>query len=269
MGNGTLLAAEQEDHAMTTAIQEATTVRDVVVEHPEARPVLERLGIDYCCGGGRRLEDAAADHGLSLDEVRGQIAQAIQSAGPAPHEDAVWAEAPLARLIDHIEERHHAFLKAQLPRLAAFFDKVRAAHAERHGERLDALREVFDALRDEIELHLAKEEDVLFPYLRQLEGAAQAGDPLPKFPCGPLDGPIAQMETDHDHVGNALPHLRELAEHYTLPDDACESFRALYDGLQELEGDLHQHIHLENNILFPRSLDLAPGSEPRPKGESE
>ncbi len=253
---------------MTTAIQEVTTVRDVVVEHPEARPVLERLGIDYCCGGGRRLEDAAADRGLSLGEIREQIDQAIEAAPPEPHQDAQWAAAPLTQLIDHIEERHHAFLKAQLPRLEALFDKVRTAHGERHGQRLDALREIFDALREEIDLHLVKEEEMLFPYLRQLDEAARAGGPRPQFPCGPLHGPIAQMEIDHDHVGNALPRLRELSEDYTPPNDACESFRALYDGLQELEGDLHQHIHLENNILFPRSLELAPGTEPQAKGVS-
>ncbi|MFW6161286.1 MAG: iron-sulfur cluster repair di-iron protein [Planctomycetota bacterium] len=243
---------------MTADIDETTVVRDIVVEHPETRPVLERHGIDYCCGGESALGEAAAEQEVELDAVVADIQQTIRASQESGQPRRDWSKESLTDLIGYVESTHHGYLRAQLPRLDSLFGRVLEAHGERHGDVLRPLYAVFWGLRAEMEQHLMKEEQMLFPYLRHLDAAAREDGPRPQFPCGHVGGPIAQMRHEHENAGQALAKCRELTGDYTLPDDACESFSALYDGLQALEADLHEHIHLENNILFPRALALAP-----------
>lgn len=237
------------------AINEGTTVRELVVGHPETRPVLERLGIDYCCGGAARLADAAEAAGKPLREVAEAVEAAIRNAADA-HPERNWADAPAGELARHILETHHVFMKRELPRLRGLLDKVIAAHSERHGDALRQLLQTFNGLREEIEAHLYKEEEILFPYILALGAWRPGSGPAPASHCGTVANPIRQMEFEHDNAGQALAKFREITADYALPDDACASFAALYDGLQALERDLHEHIHLENNILFPKSLEL-------------
>jgi regulator of cell morphogenesis and NO signaling len=238
---------------MSANIDAEQTVRDLVVESPEARPVLERLGIDYCCGGERTLTAAAAAAGVDLAE----LTDALEAVPPAPSAGIRnWSEATLAALVDHIEQVHHAFMRRSLPRIAALFDKVIAAHGQRHARVLRPLKQVFTALRGEIERHLQKEEHVLFPYVRSLEALAANGSRAFAREHGSIQNPVRVMRLEHDDAGRALARMRALTDGYRLPEDACESFRALYEALVETEGDLHEHIHLENNILFPRAIAL-------------
>jgi len=167
-----------------------------------------------------------------------------------------WAEAGLAELADHIEQCHHAFMKENLPRLEGLLSKVRKAHGKRNDCVLKPLAATFDHLKEEIEAHLFKEEQILFPYLRQLDAFAQGQIPRPECHCGSVSNPIGQMIYEHDSAGAALKRMRQLTSNYTVPDDGCESFRSLYEGLAELEDNLHRHIHLENNLLFPQAVEL-------------
>lgn len=230
---------------MTQALLERT-VGDWVTERPGRSRVFERFGLDYCCGGRRPLGEACADAGLDAAEVLAALRESDAAAGAEPQVD--WSLATMSELVGHIVSVHHAYLRRKLPRLAQMNEKVAAAHGERHPE-VSQCREVFSALSAELEAHMWKEEQMLFPMIEQLESAAS----LPHFHCGSLQNPIAVMEDEHDSAGRALRRLRDLTGGYTPPHDACNTYRAWLDGLAELEADLHEHIHKENDILFPRA----------------
>jgi regulator of cell morphogenesis and NO signaling len=225
-------------------ISKDTTVGDVAVAHPESMRVFERVGIDYCCGGKRTMGAACAKVGVSVDELVARIEAAAASATPTEGPD--WSKAQLADLIDHIEAVHHTFTRDELGRATTLMDKVARVHGELHPE-LPIMRGVLAELRDELIPHLAKEERVLFPRIRALAGGSGAAAQAM------LDGPIQVMLAEHDHAGDMLQHLRFLSKDYALPDGACGSYRALFQSLEALEQDLHQHIHLESNVLFPRA----------------
>lgn len=219
------------------------------VELPQAAKVFEQLQIDYCCGGDIPLSEACGKKALSASDV----VQRLQQAASDPTREPVqnWLAAPLTELCDHIQQTHHGYLREQLPRLEALIDKVVAAHGANHVE-LGELQSVFASLRAELEPHMMKEEQVLFPAIRQMERAANR----PQLPFGTAANPIRMMEHEHDIAGNALAKMRELTNNYLVPDDACNSYRVMLEALNTLEQDLHQHIHKENNILFPRTLAL-------------
>jgi regulator of cell morphogenesis and NO signaling len=147
-------------------------------------------------------------------------------------------------------------MKQQLPRLQGLLAKVYNAHHQNHGQMLTDLRQILEMLQDDIEMHLAKEERILFPYIRQIETYANEKRPMPEMHCGTVQNPIGQMEYEHQQVAEALSRIKEITSNFHLPDDACNTFRALYDSLKDLEADLHEHIHLENNVLFPRAVEL-------------
>lgn len=237
---------------MTTSIPADLSVGQVAAGFPASIHVFETHGIDFCCGGNLPVTEACAAKGLDPAVVLGEIDQALQ-AGAEDTTD--WLAAPLPELIDHILDTHHVYMKMQLPTVEARLAKVPSAHGERHGEMLRAVSEVYGPMKAELEGHLAKEEMVLFPLIRALVGGAPAGFSH----CGSVRNPIRVMCMEHDSAGEALVHLRRLTSDYTLPEDACNTFRALYFELAEMERDLHRHIHLENNILFPRAIALEQG----------
>ncbi len=220
------------------------TLADLVTANPELAVHLDRLGLDYCCGGRRRLADAVEAAGLDSDEVL----RALADAEPTPHADD-WPTMSPALLVDHIESTHHAYLREALPRLSALADKVAEVHGERHPELPEVARLVVE-LRADLEPHLLKEERVLFPMVRELDGATVA----PEFHCGTLANPIRVMSMEHDAAGDLLARLRKVTGEYAVPADGCASYTALYAGLAELEADTHLHVHKENNVLFPTVL---------------
>jgi len=240
---------------MSTNIAGHTTVKDIVVQHPETRVVLEELGIDYCCGGKASLAQAAQQAGVSVDRVLANLDEALHAEeGGVAVED--WNTASATQLADHIERTHHVFMKEQLPRLAGLLDKTLQAHGQRHGEMLKPLKHTFVSLKTDIEMHLGKEEQILFPLIRQMDAYQQGQGPVPEVHCGTVTNPIGQMEFEHDQAGQFLAQIRTITSDFQLPEDACETFRALYDGLRDVEADLHEHIHLENNILFPKAVEV-------------
>jgi regulator of cell morphogenesis and NO signaling len=222
-----------------------STVGQLVTERPARARIFETFGIDYCCGGKKRLDHALAEEGLDPKTVLG-ILNAFDEQAPAVERD--WSTATLTELADHIEQTHHAYLKKELPRLEYLVNKV----AHRHGGRtpqLVELAQVFNAFKVELDSHMRKEEVVLFPICRQLD---LAGEPQ-RFHCGSVENPIAVMVREHDDAGAALARMRELTNDYTPPPDACNTYRALFDALRQLEQDMHRHVHKENSILFPKA----------------
>ena len=242
---------------MTIQIDGKMTVRDLVGRYPQTRPVFEKHGIDYCCGGGKCLADVANEHGLKLPALVDALGKTLQAEpGKAEATDKDWYAAPLGELVSHIVETHHGYMKTALPRLRSLVPTVLKAHAAHHGDVLRQVQDLFNALDAELSSHLMKEEQVLFPYIVALEAHVREGAPKPQAPFGSARNPIRQMEHEHESAGQALAKLREVTDDYTLPPDACPTFRAMYEELQRMEADLHQHIHLENNILFPRAIEL-------------
>jgi regulator of cell morphogenesis and NO signaling len=225
------------------------TIGQWVTEYPSTARVFEDLRIDYCCGGGATLQKACGQNQLDLHETVDRLLQATKT----PQVDATsnWSESSLTSLCDHIEQTHHAYLRDELPRLTAIIEKVVTAHSDKHPE-LRELQQVFAALREELEPHMFKEEQILFPAIRHMEQAASR----PEFPFGTVANPIRMMEHEHDAAGNGLTRIRKLASDFSVPDGACNTYRVMLDGLRMLEEDTHRHIHKENNILFPRALEL-------------
>lgn len=230
---------------MTNPISTSTTLAEIVNTNPSLARTLERHSLDYCCGGGRTLAEASAEAGVDAQAVADELA-AVTTV-----EQAEWRTLPPDELVDHLEATHHTYLHDELPRLHALVDKVVGVHGERHPELLD-LQQTFEALRADLEPHLMKEEQVLFPMIRELARSATA----PAFHCGSLSNPISVMLTEHDRAGDLLARQREIAGGYDPPDDACASFRELYRALAELEADTHLHVHKENNLLFPAVVEL-------------
>ena len=224
-----------------------TSVGQYVVERPSRARVFEQLGIDYCCGGREPLASACEKKGLDPRMVLDAIER--EDAKSPVGEPRDWPRVSLTELADHIWLGLVSGLRFELPRLSGLIEKLVETHGGRHSELLQC-RQVFDSLRRELEPHMAKEEQILFPMIRDLEASAT----LPDFHCGSLRNPIRVMEHEHDDAALALSRLRELTASYTPPDDACNTYRAAFAGLAELEADLHRHIHKENNILFPRAV---------------
>lgn len=234
---------------MSQTMTEAT-VGELVVERPARARVFEKLGIDYCCGGKKPLSQACQEKGLSVEQVVAELDQDQT----AKEGERNWANASMTDLCDHIESTHHAYLKQELPRLEFLTGKVASVHGDRHPELLE-VRDIFLALKAEMDGHMMKEERILFPMCRQLD---KADGPM-AFHCGSIANPISVMIAEHDNAGEALEQFRKLTGGYTPPADACNTFRATYDALRQLEEDMHQHVHKENNILFPK----AEGAEKR------
>jgi len=224
------------------------TVGELVRENPARSRVFERLSIDYCCGGKVPLREACRGRGLDPERVAADLAAVDDEPVESPDDPASMG---LAALADHIEATHHALLREELPRLDVMTEKVAQVHGDAE-PRLHDIRRVFVACREELEAHMLKEERVLFPMIRELE---QADGPV-AFHCGSLANPIRMMEHEHDSAGDAMARFKELTDGYTPPEWACNTYRAMVDGLAAFERDMHQHVHKENNVLFPRALEL-------------
>jgi regulator of cell morphogenesis and NO signaling len=230
-------------------ITSETEVRQIAVEAPASIPLLEHFGLDYCCGGQHTLAQACASKNVQLAPVL----EALQDAPSNPNAATDWQTAPLHLLAEHIVTRHHGFTRQQLTLLCALMEKVQSRHGDTHAE-VPELGKALAALAAELTHHFVCEENILFPYIARLEQDGKAALP-PMF--GSISQPIQKMMLDHDRAGDELSHMRTLTNNYQPPQDACTTYRALYRALEELEKDLHQHIHLENNILFPRALELS------------
>lgn len=225
-----------------------SSVGQFVVDRPSRGRILESLQIDYCCGGKRPLAEVCQEMGLDPDDVYRRLLEVE----PEPSEaHKAWDRASLADLCNHIERTHHASLRDELPRLTVLTEKVARAHGQRRPELIE-LANVFASFRSEIEPHMIKEEQILFPMIRRREANqsnAQSNHPS-------VGSAICELEKEHDAAGRALERMSELTAGFAPPDDACNTYRVMLDALAQLQRDTHQHVHKENNILFPRALEL-------------
>ncbi len=228
------------------------TVRELALEIPNATRVFEKLGIDYCCGGTRSLEDACRAANLSVDQVLESLEHASQ---PVPDVQRDWQGGMLADLMDYIKKTHHKYTRDEIGRLQPLLDRVCAVHGENHPELL-VIRTVFQGLAAELTAHLMKEEMILFPYIVRLEEASLEHEAAPPAPFGTVQNPVHAMMQEHDSAGEALRKMKASSHDYLIPADGCFSYGTLYQALAAFESDLHQHIHLENNILFPRAVEM-------------
>jgi regulator of cell morphogenesis and NO signaling len=232
------------------------TVREIALEQPSSIRVFERFGIDYCCGGRKPLAEACQAGNQSIDEVLAALSAAANTAAASP---ADWAQLPLHELINHIVATHHAYVKTELPRLAVMAQKVVRAHGDSQPHLL-ALQATLAQLTEELTNHLMKEEQILFPYIASLEKSIASGGALPGSCFGSVSQPIAMMVREHDDAGGLLAEISRLSDRFTTPVGACPTYLGYYAGLMEFQLDLHQHIHLENNILFPRAIEMEAAS---------
>jgi len=241
--------ANDEEVVMTLTTQ---TVREIALENPASIRVFESFGIDYCCGGRKPLSEACEAKNIALDTVIAALENGAAN-GSAVAED--WSAKSLGSLAAHIVNTHHAYVRRELPRLAELAGKV----VNRHGDTKPELPQIqarIAQISEELIEHLAKEEVVLFPYVTKLERAMQEGTAKPHGCFGTVASPIAMMTQEHELAGALMSEIRSLSSDYAPPVGACPTFHAFYNGLHEFEQDLHQHIHLENNVLFPRAIKL-------------
>lgn len=233
----------------------ARTVRELAVEIPNATRTFEKLGIDYCCGGSRSLNEACEHAQLALEDVLRELEQAtaLDSAVESTMRD--FGSATLSELVEHIVNTHHVYVDGELPRLQQLLKKVVSVHGKTHPE-LERIQQVFQGMSAELRVHMMKEEHILFPYIVALEDAVSTGQPRPRPAFGSVSNPVHMMELEHDSAGTACKRINRLSSNYAPPERACFSYKTLYRALKEFEADLHQHIHLENNILFPRAIAM-------------
>lgn len=232
------------------------TVRELALEIPAATRVFEKMGIDYCCGGQRSLSEACADAGVDFRDLQIELTLAAHAQSSEPN----FQTTTLENLINHIVIKHHSFTRREIARLNALLDKVCMAHGDNHPELLE-IYVSFRELGADLETHMTKEERVLFPYVIRMEAAARQQVPLFRPPFGTVANPVRMMMLEHDRAGELLKKIRKLSSDYATPADVCLSYKTLYAALEDLEKDLHQHIHLENNILFPKAVEMEPTVE--------
>ena len=236
------------------------TVAEIARRYPAATAVFDALNIDPCCMGNGTLADVCEKKNVPLNLVLSELSSTLVT---RPTEtDGHWMTCPLAELSAYIVAEHHEYAKRELPRLTALALKVQSRQGQAHQE-LNKIRELVDAVSSDMTIHMLKEEQVLFPRLKLLEESAQAEVAPPPAFFGALINPIRHMMSDHDDTSELLQSIRALANDYNFPEGACASYQALYSGLEAMERDTYQHIHLENDILFPRALEFEKGLKVR------
>ncbi|MCH8209009.1 MAG: iron-sulfur cluster repair di-iron protein [Nitrospinae bacterium] len=218
-----------------------STINEIVQEDVHRAALFDELGLDFCCGGAKPLKDACRERDLDPEEILEKISSLDNESLPPPATDL--QDISTTELVDHIESTHHEYIKSATPGLLELAKKVAGVHGDRRPE-LTELKEKVMALAEDLGPHLMKEERVLFPLIRKLEGSLKNG--------GMIEGPISVMKMEHDHVGRLLQQIDRLSGKYTVPSDGCESYRTYMEKLKEFVEDLRLHIHKENNILFAR-----------------
>jgi regulator of cell morphogenesis and NO signaling len=234
---------------MNTTTATTRTVADIVRENSHAALVFESYGIDYCCNGRIPLAEACAKRGIDLDKVLSEVEQLPRSTAP----DATqW---PVDFLIDYIVNTHHQYVRTMLQPITEHAAKVAHRHGETHPETIE-VADIFSDIRAELESHMVKEEQILFPYIKRLSAIERGDMESTGGGLGSVMGPISVMEAEHENVGRAYERIHALTNGLEIPPDACTTFTLLYNELGEFEKDLHMHIHLENNVLHPRAIAM-------------
>lgn len=235
---------------------ETKSVGELALEVPQAIAILEKWSIDYCCKGHRSVAEACADAGVTVSELMSEIGDDRKTDAAAGLQNE-----KLTTIQKYVVDIHHVFTRNIMETIIQLADKVAMRHGPRHPEVM-SVQSIAHRMYDDLIPHMLKEEQVLFPYIERLESAIDAGSEAPTPFFGSVQNPIRMMMMEHDAVGDMLVELREVTGNYKLPEDACLSFRALYERLTDIEQDLHQHIHIENNLLFPRAASMEESVRP-------
>lgn len=223
------------------------TLAQIVNQNYQTASVFEKYSLDYCCKGKRSLQEACQEKNLAVEPIVEELDNVLnQGASPLIDFDKL----SLSELVDYIVSTHHAYTKKELPQILAYLHKVCSKHGEQHNE-LFRIFECFAELKEEMEMHMRKEDFILFPKIKELEQSIQQSQPVFH-----IQVPISVMEDEHEHAGRLTEQIRQLSSDYTPPANACTTYRLTFASLAALEKDLHQHVHLENNILFPKAIEL-------------
>lgn len=228
------------------------TLGQIAAKDLRKAQVFKKYGLDFCCGGKKTVKEACAEKGLDVTKVEQELQQAdkMPASRPIPYGD--WS---LDFLADYIVNTHHSYVKKNLPDINDYAKKVMKVHGGQHPELL-RIHQLVEEVNSELTAHLVKEEKIVFPYIKELVAAKNRIQPVNAVQFGTVQNSINMMEAEHELVGKNFAEIRELSHNYLLPEDACASYSLLYRMLDEFEEDLHLHIHLENNILFPRALEI-------------
>ncbi len=233
-----------------------TTVREIVAEDFRTAAVFDKFGIDFCCGGNRPLGQVCQERGVAVADVAAAL-DAASATPPAPELPRFNTWDPPA-LVSYIVANHHMYVKTAIPPLLEHTKKIASVHGERHPE-LAEVAATFAAVADEMHSHMFKEERILFPFIVAMAEAVASGRPVPPAPFGTVENPIRMMEHEHESAGGAMARIRTITGDYQPPADGCSTYRVTLEELKAFENDLHRHVHLENNILFPKALALERG----------
>ncbi len=226
------------------------TLAEIVTENIRSAIVFEEFGLDFCCKGKRTLSEACAEKNVKVENVVNSLSE-LNSNDPSQNIND-WA---IDFLVEYIINNHHQYVRRMIPVISLHADKVASVHGKNHPETIE-IADLFLAVREELESHMMKEERILFPFIKQLYNAKKNNEQIEPPPFGTIQNPIRMMEAEHTSAGDAMFRIRDLSKNYSTPEDACNTFKALYSELKEFEEDLHKHIHLENNLLFPKSIEI-------------
>jgi regulator of cell morphogenesis and NO signaling len=229
-----------------------TTIRDIVANDFRAAGVFQRYGIDFCCKGNRSVQEACRNGSVTAERILQEVSDATASPAAGGPRFNSW---DLGTLAAYIVANHHGFVRESLPALRAHTQKIATVHGARHPELLEVAA-LIENVADEMDSHMMKEEQILFPYITELAVAARGDSAHPSAPFGTVRNPIRMMEMEHESVGDALARIRLLTGDYRAPEDACATYRVCLQELDAFERDLHEHVHLENNLLFPKAARL-------------
>ncbi len=227
------------------------TVAEFVSENIKTTDVFNQYGIDYCCGGAISIEEACQQKAIDVNEILTQL-EKVNVAIQKSEDYNRWA---LDDVINHIVQKHHRYVRETIPVIIQYSDKVAQVHGKHHPEVVEINR-LFHEVAQELMLHMQKEEGILFPYISDLLKVKRGTQTNQTPPFGTIHNPIRMMMEEHESAGSILKEIAELSSSYVPPTEACNTFKALYSKLEEFEQDLHQHVHLENNILFPKAIEI-------------
>jgi regulator of cell morphogenesis and NO signaling len=231
------------------------TLAQIVTGNHRTATVLEKYHLDFCCKGKRSLQQACVEQNISIDELAKEL-ENLSSQSPGAGQAAFpFDRLSLTELVNYIVTAHHDYIKRESPQIAGYLGKIASKHGDRHPE-LFRVFQLFTIVKEEMDDHMQEEEVILFPRIRNVEKSAGDAQTEPKMNLSYLEAPIRMLEDEHAFAGKSMEEIRLLTSNYTAPPDACITYKLAFECLRAFETDLHQHVHLENNILFPRALKL-------------
>lgn len=231
---------------------ENITIGEFVAHDFRTAAVFTKYGIDFCCRGHRTIAEVCAKKSISTATLLDDLTATMLTQNTNAIDFKSW---PLDLLVDYIEKKHHRYIEGNIPVILQYLDKLCKAHGDAHPELLE-IKTLFEGCATDLALHMKKEEVILFPFVKEMEKSARMHTPVHAVSFNSVESPIAMMMEEHDHEGERFRKIAALSNRYTPPQEACNTYRVTYSMLNDFELDLHEHIHLENNILFPRAKKM-------------